>query len=105
MFRVKYSLEDPNWSKLFDSRHASCFGFGTMIHTQALISLVCAKHFAGNLLRKKVGQDKPLDTFHTQNIYKIYPKPLLLDHGLTAPDKYFVMQEMAGNIIPFASIC
>lgn len=34
-----------------------------MITTQALISLVCAKHFAGNLLRKKVGQGRPLDTF------------------------------------------
>ena len=102
MFRVKYSLEDPNWSKLFDSRHASCFGFGTMIHTQALISLVCAKHFAGNLLRKKVGQDKPLDTFHTQNIYKIYPKPLLLDHGLDCSGQVFCH---AGNGRKHHPIC
>ena len=109
MFRVKYSLEDPNWSKLFDSRHASCFGFGTMITTQALISLVCAKHFAGNLLRKKVGQGKPLDTFHTQNIYKIYPKAIASWSRLDCSGQVFChagngrkMQETSSHLHPFA---
>ena len=105
MFRVKYSLEDPNWSKLFDSRHASCFGFGTMITTQALISLVCAKHFAGNLLRKKVGQGRPLDTFHTQNIYKAIASWSRLDCSgqvFCHAGNGRKMQETSSHLHPFA---